>query len=139
MNPTNETVRQVLGVVLASAVIGACARSPRLAGGPIEVGATPVLVRFDQPVTSKGPVRELCLEFDLPGDSHRAAAIEAALISAAGERVTFRGTELDRRGESMVCQIVEPEAGVVDAEPTSYVGVELRSDSPVRLRGIRGG
>jgi hypothetical protein len=119
-------------------ILAACGRSPHLAGGPIDLSERPTTVRFVQPVPSQGQTWELCFEFDRPGDSHRAGTIHATLVSASGGRAAIRTPTLDRRGESVVCQIgsvAPPEPG---GERIVYESVELSSDVPLRLRGIRG-
>jgi hypothetical protein len=121
------------------ATLAGCARSPHLADGPIDLSPNPTTVRFVQPVTSYGQAWELCFEFDLPGDSQRAAAIHARLVSSSGDRVEIRMPALDRRGESTVCQIGQLAVRQPTPAGVVYEAVELYSDVPVRLRGIRGG
>jgi hypothetical protein len=117
--------------------LGACARWPHLAGGPIEVGEEPVLVRFEQPVSPVGPEWELCLEFDPPGGSQRAHRIRAVLLDVAGRRYPFVRTSLDRKGEAVVCFVGHLEAAY--ESPVAFGAIELRSREAVRLRAIRGG
>ena len=74
-----------IAALLFVAVIG-CSRSPHLAAGPIELGQLPVLIRFERPVHSPGPLWELCFEFDLPRDSHSAAEIHAVLLTSSAQR-----------------------------------------------------
>jgi hypothetical protein len=103
----------------------------------MEITETPTTVRLDQPVTPTGPNWELCFEFDLPGHSHSTGGIEAALIAASGQSYPLVDAELDRRGESVVCQI-----GRVDAsEPGGVVfeSIQLRAATRLRVRQIRGG
>jgi hypothetical protein len=115
-----------------------CSRLPRLAEGPIDLSQRPTVVRFVQPVTSSGQTWELCFEFDRPGDSHRAATIHATLMTSSGDRAPLRAPTLDRKGESTVCQIGPVGPTTSDAR-TVYESVELDSEAPLRLRGIRGG
>jgi hypothetical protein len=128
--------------ILLVAVIGtvpACGRPPLLAAGPIDLSERPVTVRFLEPVSSDGRSWELCFEFDPPGDSHRAAQIHTTLVSSSGHRAAVSTPTLDRRGESIVCQLghrVPPEPG---AEGVRYESAELRSDVALRVRAIRGG
>ena len=129
--PASVVVMSLIGLVAA------CGRPPLLTGGPIDLSERPATVRFIRPVSSPGQTWELCFEFDLPRESHRAGAIHATLVSSSGGRAAIRTPTLDRRGESMVCQIgpVWPSG----TERTNYESVELYSDVPLRLRGIRGG
>jgi hypothetical protein len=119
--------------------LSACGRAPHLAGGSIDLTGQPTTVRFHEPVVASGSTWELCFEFDLPRDSHRAAAIDAVLLSPSGARVALRQPALDRRGEATVCQIAPLPPPSSGSQPPVYEAVELRSDSPVRVRGIRGG
>ena len=128
----------IVFIALIGSVAG-CGRPPNLANGPVALTERPTTVRFIQPVSSSGQTWELCFQFDLPGDSHHAATIHATLLSSSGTRAVISTPTLDRRGESTVCQIgqlarAEPEATVI-----TYESVELSSEVPVRLRGIRGG
>ena len=128
--------------VRAMAMVGAlaaCGRDPHLAGGPIDLSERPITIRFIQAVPSKGQTWELCFEFDLPRDSHRAGAIHATIVSSSGGRAAIRTPALDRRGESVVCQIGRVAPPESEAEGTVYEAVELYSEVPLRLRGIRGG
>lgn len=128
--------------VLVIAMVGtlaACGRTPHLAGGPIDLSERPTRVRFLQPLPSQGQTWELCFEFDRPRHSHRAGAIHATLVSSSGGRAAILTTELDRRGESVVCQIGRVAPPEPNAERTVYESVELYSDVPLRLRGLRGG
>ena len=119
--------------------VAACGRPPILADGPIEVSERPTTVRFVQPVPSSGPTWELCFEFAPPGGSHHAATIHATLVSASGSRAPIRAQALDRRGESTVCQIGQAATPQPEAAGIVYESVELSSDVPLRIRGIRGG
>ncbi len=128
------------GVVLLALIgtVAGCGRAPHLADGPIDLSERPTTVRFDEPVTSHGETWELCFEFDLPGASHRAATIHATLVSLTGHRTPIRTPTLDRRGESTVCQIGHVGMPQLN-EAIVYESVELYSEVPMRLRGIRGG
>lgn len=121
----------------------ACSRSPRLAGGPIELTQVPTVVRFEEPVPAAHPSWELCFEFDLPAHSLSAERIEAVLLTEGGERHALVETRLDRRGERDVCLLgrVAADTGAEpsEAEPVTYEAVELRAEVPLRLRTIRGG
>jgi hypothetical protein len=78
---------------------------------------------------------ELCFEFDRPGESHQAGDIQAVLLTPSGRRQLFVDVELDRRGESIVCQIGRTDAG----EEVVFDSVELTAPEPLRLRWLRGG
>ena len=129
---------RVAVVVMIGTVTG-CGRPPLLAVGPIDLSERPATVRFIQPVPLHGRSWELCFEFDRPRDSHRAAAIHATLVSSSERRSEIRTPTLDRRGESTVCQIGQVGPPGPGTEETVYDSVELYSDVPLRLRGIRGG
>lgn len=119
--------------------VSGCGRSPTLAKGPIDVSGHPTIVRFVQPVESQAPAWELCFEFDLPRDSHHAGSIRATLVSPSGARAPIRSPSLDRRGESTVCQIGEVATSAEATANAVFDSVELQSEIPLRLRGIRGG
>ena len=70
---------------------------------------------------------------------HRAATVHAILVSRSGSREPIRDPTLDRRGESTVCQIGHVTPSRTDSEKATYESVELSSDVPLRLRGLRGG
>ena len=128
----------VILVVFIGSVAG-CGRPPNLADGPIDLTERPTTVRFIQPAPASGQTWELCFEFDLPGDSHHAASIHATLLSSSGSRAAIATPTLDRRGESTVCQLGQLAGAQPDATVTAYDALELTSDVPLRLRGIRGG
>ena len=117
------------------ALIAGCSRPELLASGPIEVDRSPRLVRFARPVAASGPRWELCFGFDRPGDSHRAGDIQAVLNTSSGRQQLFVDVELDRRGESIVCQIGRIDSG----EEVVFDSVELTAPEPLRLRWLRGG
>jgi len=129
------------GRIACAAVVAmmACDSGPRLADGPIDITEGPKMVRFHRPVEASGLSWELCFEFDLPGDSHSASAIEVALVSSSGGRFPLIDPTLDRRGESIVCQITGLPATVPGEAPEVYDGVVLSSSVPIRLRGLSGG
>jgi hypothetical protein len=112
-----------------------CSRPALLASGPIDVDRSPHVVRFERPIPASGPRWELCFEFGRPGDSHKAGDIQAVLLTPSGRRQPFVDVELDRRGESVVCQIGRVDTG----EEVVFASVELIAPGPVRLRGLRGG
>ena len=94
---------------------------------------------------SSGLLWELCFEFDVPGDRHEAGRIHAVLLSTSGQRYPLVEIKLDRRGERVVCQIgrvaaIEPGQGAASQEQlVTHQAVELSTDVPLRLRGLRGG
>ena len=73
----------VVALLTVFGVSVSCSRPPLLVGA-LEVTATPIVARFEQPVPAGEPEWELCFEFDLPRDSHRADGIQAVL-HALGE------------------------------------------------------
>lgn len=139
-------MKGVAPVVALLTVFGApvsCSRPPLLVGA-LEVTATPVVARFEQPVPAAGPEWELCFEFDLPRDSHAADGIQAVLLTAAGGRHRLAEPTLDRRGEAHVCQVgrvVAQEPGDATAGEPEIVfeAIEVSAATPMRLRAIRGG
>ena len=133
----------VVALLTVSGVVVGCSRPPRLVG-EVEVTASPIVARFEQPVPTGGPAWELCFEFDLPRDSHAAEGIQAVLLTAAGGRHRLAEPTLDRRGEANVCQVgrmVAQEPGDATAGEPSIVfeAIEVSAATPMRLRAIRGG
>ncbi len=59
------------------------------------------------------------------------------LVTTDGRRDTLTEVRLDRRGESVVSLIGRAGPGTT-AEPRSYRVLELWSEVPLRLDGIRG-
>lgn len=119
-------------------VLSACGRGELVARGPVEIGPTPVEVRFTKPAFAHGPRRELCFEFEKPGDSRHAAKIRATLVTVSGRKEPLEGA-LDRRGEALVALVgsATPPAGAASGFTTlEYRGVELSSNEPVRLRAL---
>lgn len=109
-------------VIALLGTVAGCGRPPKLVSGPIDLTRLPTTVRFDR-----------------PGDSNHAATIHATLLFSSGGRAALRTPTLDRRGESTVCRIGELASAQPDAAGASYESVELDSEVPLRLRGIRGG
>lgn len=137
MTPLNIERSWTLAAALLS--VSGCSRSPLQAQGPIDVAGTPVVVQFDRPFASTGGDCDLRLEFDRPGDSRHARSIHAVLVTSEGRRDTLTGVRLDRRGENVVSLIGRPgPAAAGDQEQRSYRALELRSEVPLRLSGIRG-
>ena len=120
-------------VLVVIVVAGGCHRAALLAEGPIEIGETPVVVRFSAPVAVTTPEWELCFEFARQKDSQAADTIEATFVTPSGERHSFAHAEWDRRGESMVCHVGSVPLGV------AFEAVELTAEKPLRLRDLRGG
>lgn len=139
MFPTRAGGLVALATVLAAA---GCARLPHLASGPIDLGPSPVVVRFDTGVRAALDDFTLCYEFRLPRESEDARRIVATLVTPSQQRYAFDASELDRRGEFVVCRIgrVIPAAGApAGTPPQTFTAVELRADAPLQLRGLRGG
>lgn len=144
--------RAALMALPGALVFAGCARLPHLASGPIELGPTPVLVRFEAPVRASLDDFTLCFEFRLPRESDEARRIVATLVTSAQQRHVFASSELDRRGEFVVCRVghmapsSEPPAPGAQTPhpstptaPLSFTAVELKADPRLRLRGLRGG
>ena len=131
----------LMGLAAVIALAG-CARLPQLATGPIDLGPSPTMVRFEGAVRAALDDFTLCYEFRLPRESEEAGRIVATFVTPSQRRYTFTTSELDRRGEFVVCRIgrVVPASGLPAGEPPqSFTAVELRADTPLRLRGLRGG
>ena len=124
--------------VLAALACLGCSRMQPVAHGPIDVGATPVEVRFVAPAVVDGPRRELCFEFEHARDSHLAAGIAVTLVTPAGRKEALTGA-LDRHGEALVSRVGSraPEGERAAFTALEYRGAELSSPVPVRLRGLR--
>jgi hypothetical protein len=126
----------LLGLSLASG----CGPRGTVVAGPREISANPQEIAFLGPVPVAGPRRELCFDFDPPGESHKAKSLRAVLVTNQGRRDTLLDPRLDRRGESRVCLVAPAPSPAAAAElrGVHYRGVELSSsDPPVRLRAIR--
>ena len=127
-------------LAIAISVLAACARTERLADGPINLEPTPKEVAFVLPVAS-APRRDLCFEFANPGESHGAPWIHVQLVRSDGSHEDFVPTEIDRRGETLVCFCSTSEnmatAGTPAPTATTYRAAVLWSEKPVRLRQIR--
>jgi hypothetical protein len=126
-------------VVTACLVVAGCTRLPELVRGPLDISATALSLPLDPPVASAGSKFDVLFEFDQPGDSHQAGKIHVALVTSDGARDTLKGVQLDRRGEGLVSQLGHPgAAGAGDGRPRVYSAIEVWSEIPLRLRGIRG-
>jgi hypothetical protein len=116
-----------------------CSRTQQVARGPIDVRAVPTEVRFDHLVVAHGSKREVCFEFERPGDSRLASKIRVTLVTAAGSKEPLSG-KLDRRGEALVAlvgSVAAPAGASPEFTTLEYRGVELSCGEPVRLRGLR--
>lgn len=128
-----------IGLYLAVTLGSACRGSGTVVAGPRDISAVPQEIAFLGPVPVSGPRRELCLEFDPPGQSLKAASLQAVLIAVDGRRDTLLSPEVDRRGESRVCLVaMSPRAELqAQLQGTYYRGVELVSNTPpVHLKSI---
>ena len=117
----------------------ACGGSGTVVASSVEVTSRAYEIPFLGPVPVSGPRRELCFDFQPPGESHKASRIHAVLVATSGRRDTLGSPSFDRRGEARVCLIArEPEATVLAELPgTQYRAVELWSDIPVSIRTVR--
>lgn len=133
-------VRPLVVAVLMMAGGSACGSHGTVMAGPQEISSSPREIAFLGPVPVSGPRRELCFDFNPPGESLKAATLEAVLVTTTGRRDTLQQPQVDRRGEGQVCLIASA-PGPQDAEQlrgVQYRGVELRSTAPpVRVRAIR--
>ena len=132
MNWISPAAAVVIGGALSMA--SGCSRSALLVSQSLEVTPSPRTVRFERAVPSRGPRWELCFEFELPGDSRKTKDINAVLLTTSGQRHRLADVQMDRRGESVVCQI-----GRVDGEDAVFEAVELTASERVRVRQLRGG
>lgn len=115
-----------------------CARAPQLAPGPIDLGPTPVIVDLVAPVpAAAGAAWDICLEFEEPDASRLAGQVGIAFVDTRGGRRSLAVARIDRRGERLValCGRADPAAAAAD----TVAALELRSGTPLRLRGVRGG
>jgi hypothetical protein len=131
--------------LVALMVAEGCGRPPLLVEGPMDLGTSAAVERFEKAVRIDfGERWEICFEFDHSGDSHAAGGIQAVLLAASGQRYPMTHPELDRRGEAIVCHIARLDAMEAGGRlPTSgevwLEAVELSSAKSLRLRRIRGG
>lgn len=125
----------IVGAGLLAGFIVGCGRPPRLQEGPIELGPEPIQIQFSDSLRSSSDLWEVWMEFRRSRDSHHAARVQAVLISPDGIRDSLRVTDIDRRGEAIICLTGE----LRDRKATHYRGMELRADRPMRLRQLRGG
>jgi hypothetical protein len=126
--------RRYLLLVTPLAVM-ACSVSPVLVSHPIEVTPSGSFARFEHAVPSSVEPWEICLEFDRPGDSHLAEQIQIALHGTSGKRHPLADVRLDRRGESVVCQIGHLETLGSDR---GLEAIDLSAPKRLRIRRIRG-
>jgi hypothetical protein len=135
--------RASASIALAAMVVSAsCGNLPHLASGPIDLGPAPTLVRFDAAVRAALDEFTLCFEFERPGASDEAKHIVATFLTPSQRRYTFADSDLDRRGELIVCRIgrMAPAGETPASEPPqSFSAVELSAGTPLRLRRLRGG
>lgn len=87
-------------------------------------------VAFETPVSAPGATLAVCVEFDLPRDSHLAASLHIVLVARDGARTSWRG-DADRTGESTVCL-----RGAVSPSQT-YTGALVTAPRRMLLRRIR--
>ena len=118
--------------------LAGCSRPALLVSQSIEVTASARTVHFARAVPASGPTWELCFEFHPPGDSLKAKSIEAVLLAASGQRRPLVDVAMDRRGESVVCQIGRVDASDPD-EALVFEAMELTASERVRVRQVRGG
>jgi len=125
---------------IAVSVLAACAKSERVAEGPLSLDTTPQEVPFLLPVAS-APRRDLCFEFANPRESHGASWIHVQLVRTDGGHEDFVPTAIDRRGETRLCFCSISENAATAGTPTptaaTYRAAVLWSEKPVRLRQIR--
>ena len=126
----------------ALALLGAmaCGTRPTVVAGPQEISSAPQQIRFLGPVPVSGPRRELCFDFDPPGESQKASTLQAVLLTTEGRRDTLPEPGVDRRGESRVCLVADHPSAAEEArlQGSQYRGVELTSSAPpVRVKVIR--
>lgn len=118
----------------------ACGSTGTVVSGPRDISSNPQEIPFLGPVPVAGPKREICLDFDPPGESQNASQLEAVLIAVDGRRDSLTAATFDRRGEDRVCLIAGvPSAKLVKLlEGTHYRAVQLRSRGPVvHVKAIR--
>jgi hypothetical protein len=119
----------------------ACDDAGTFLAGPVRVSDEPMVVTFLGPVPVSGPRRELCFEFETPGESRKAGALLAVLITEEERRDTLHTPRIDRRGEARVCLVPVPPASRDELQRlkgTRYRAVELSTaGAPVGVRQLR--
>lgn len=100
---TGASVRTwYLTCLLSLSLVTACGEATDVARR-VALDTVATEVAFDTPVVSApGGELALCVEFDLPRDSHLASSLGIVLLARDGARTSWRG-DADRTGESSVC------------------------------------
>lgn len=125
---------------LAALAMAGCDSGGTVVAGPRDISSSPQEIAFLGPVPVSGPRRELCFDFQPPGESLKAPSLLAVLVTTEGRRDSLQERQLDRRGEGTVCLIAAlPDSLEIEQlRGTHYRGVELRSSAPpVHLKAIR--
>jgi hypothetical protein len=128
--------------VFASAVLlTGCEHTDRVVTGTLQLTQTPVVVRFEPPVTAYGPTRELCLVGSAGNVSAAAQggtdAIRAVLLTSRGARDTLDTRNVERRGDEMICFWDNDLEGRRPGAVATYAGVELSTSHFLRAREVR--
>jgi hypothetical protein len=125
--------------VTLSWLFAACRGTGAVVAGPVDITSTPQQVTFLGPVPVAGLRRELCFDFDPPGESHKAGQLQAVLIATDGRRDSLIVARIDRRGEARVCLIAADPAPTQQARlaATRYRAVELWAITDVHVRTLR--
>lgn len=138
--PRQAAAPMLLATLFLVLLPAACGPPPGFTPAPVTLGTEPVTVHLTRPLAAASAV-ELCLEFDLPGDSRYADLVSAALVTADGRRTRLVVQGIDRKGERLVALSGAPEpAPGPDSgagAPATIVGVELSATREIRLRGLR--
>ncbi len=131
--------RRAGGLLCLACLAAACGSSGTVVASSVEVTPHGAETLFLGPVPVSGPRRELCFDFDPPGESRNADQIHAVLVAMGGRRDTLTDPIVDRRGETRVCLVArEPSTTELAQLPgTRYRSVELWSNVPVRIRTVR--
>jgi|SRR4051812_9998474 hypothetical protein len=128
-------------ILLSGVLLTGCEHTERVATGTWELTQTPIVVRFDTPVTAAGPTRELCLVGSLGNVSTIAPGgpdvVHAVLLTSGGTRDTMDTRNVERRSDEMVCVWDHGLEGRRPATDLAYTGVELSSSHDVRAREVR--
>jgi hypothetical protein len=116
--------RLALELICLACLSLACGGSGTVVASSVEVTSRAYDLPFLGPVPVSGPRRELCFDFDTPGESQKVSHIHAVLVATTGRRDTLSNPSFDRRGEARVCLIARepPATALAELPGTQYRG-----------------
>jgi hypothetical protein len=88
--------------VMMAGILAGCGESGVEIAREVRADSTGTTLTLTPPIRALAGPRALCLEFEPPGRSHRAADLTFVLTAASGGLDTLR-SRLDRTGESTIC------------------------------------